>query len=108
MHGEDLRTIGDFTVREGEGASFVLNWSSSFRAPPPRLSGEELAAARKQVQSFWSGWAAAFKPADSWGDAVLRSLLTLKTLAHWETGGIVAAATTTGITRFHSGWYQGL
>ena len=94
MHGEDLRTIGDFTVREGEGASFVLNWSSSFRAPPPRLSGEELAAARKQVQSFWSGWAAAFKPADSWGDAVLRSLLTLKTLAHWETGGIVAAATT--------------
>jgi GH15 family glucan-1,4-alpha-glucosidase len=93
-HGEDLRTVGDFTVREGEEVSFVLNWSPSFRAAPPPLSGEELAEARKQVTSFWTGWAAAFKPADAWGDAVLRSLLTLKALAHWETGGIVAAATT--------------
>ena len=36
----------------------------------------------------------AFKLPEHWGDAVLRSLLTLKALAHWETGGIVAAATT--------------
>src|ERR1700691_6282076 len=92
--GEGLRTIGDFSVREGEAASFVLNWSPSFRAAPPPLSGEELAEARKQVHSFWTGWAAAFKPAEPWGDVVLRSLLTLKALAHWETGGIVAAATT--------------
>jgi GH15 family glucan-1,4-alpha-glucosidase len=62
--------------------------------PPPPLSGEELDRACKQVHSFWTGWAAAFKPADSWDDAVLRSLLTLKALAHWETGGIVAAPTT--------------
>ena len=61
--GEDLRTIGDFSVREGEEASFVLNWSPSFRAALPPLSGEELAEARKQVHSFWTGWAAAFKPA---------------------------------------------
>jgi len=93
-HGEDLRTVGDFTLREGEEASFVLNWSASFRAAPAPLSGEELEDARKQVHSFWTGWAAAFKPSDSWGEAVLRSLLTLKALAHWETGGIVAAATT--------------
>jgi GH15 family glucan-1,4-alpha-glucosidase len=93
-HGEDFRTIGDFTLREGEEASFVLNWSPSFRAALPPLSGEELTEARKQVHSFWTGWAAAFKPADWCGDAVLRSLLTLKALAHWETGGIVAAATT--------------
>jgi GH15 family glucan-1,4-alpha-glucosidase len=93
-HGEGLRTVGDFTVREGEEASFVLNWSPSFRAPPPPLSQQELAAARKQVNSFWTGWAAAFKPPERWGDAVLRSLLTLKALAHWETGGIVAAGTT--------------
>ncbi len=92
--GEDMRTVGDFTLREGEEASFVLNWSPSFRAAPPPLSGEALADANKQVHSFWTGWAAAFKPADHWGEAVLRSLLTLKALAHWETGGIVAAATT--------------
>jgi GH15 family glucan-1,4-alpha-glucosidase len=92
--GEDLRTVGDFVLHEGEEASFVLNWSPSFRPTPARLSGPELAEARKQVYSFWTGWAAAFKPAERWGDAVLRSLLTLKALAHWETGGIVAAATT--------------
>ena len=93
-HGEDLRTVGDFTMREGEEASFVLNWSPSFRAAPPRLSGEELAEGLKQVHSFWTGWRAAFELPERWGDAVLRSLLTLKALAHWETGGIVAAGTT--------------
>ena len=92
--GEDFRTVGDFTVREGEEASFVLNWSPSFRAAPRRSPASELTKRCKQVKSFWTGWAAAFKPADHWGDAVLRSLLTLKALAHWETGGIVAAATT--------------
>ena len=65
--GEDLRTVGDFTLREGQEASFVLNWSPSFRAAPPPLSGEELAEARKQVHSFWTGWAAAFKPAEQLG-----------------------------------------
>ncbi len=92
--GEDLRTVGDFTVREGEEASFALNWSASFRAAPPPLSGKELAKAHDDVHSFWTKWAEAFKSSDPWGDAVLRSLLTLKALAHWETGGIVAAPTT--------------
>jgi GH15 family glucan-1,4-alpha-glucosidase len=92
--GEGLSTVGDFTLGEGQEASFVLNWSPSFRAPPPPLSGAGLADAYKQVGSFWTGWAAAYKPAEAWGDAVLRSLLTLKALAHWETGGIVAAPTT--------------
>ncbi len=92
--GEGLSTVGDFTVRDGEEATFVLNWSPSYRTAPPPFSGEEVADARKQVDSFWSGWAAAFKPPERWGEAILRSLLTLKALAHWETGGIVAAGTT--------------
>jgi GH15 family glucan-1,4-alpha-glucosidase len=93
-HGEGLRTVGDFAVREGEEVSFVLNWSRSFRAALPPLTAAELADARKQVDSYWTGWAAAFNPPERWGGAVLRSLLTLKALAHWETGGIVAAGTT--------------
>jgi GH15 family glucan-1,4-alpha-glucosidase len=92
--GEDMRTVGDFTLRQGDEAIFVLNWSPSFRASAPPLSAEEIAEASAQVHSFWTGWAAAFKSTDPWGEAVLRSLLTLKALAHWETGGIVAAATT--------------
>jgi hypothetical protein len=77
----NTRTVGDFALGEGEEASFVLNWSPSFRAAPPPLSGQELTQACKQVHSFWTGWAAAFRPADRLGDAVLRSLLTLKALA---------------------------
>ena len=92
--GEDMRTVGEFTIREGDETSFVLNWSPSFRAALPPLSGEALAKAREQVHSFWTGWAETFKSLDVWSDAVLRSLLTLKALAHWETGGIVAAPTT--------------
>ena len=93
--GEDLRTVGDFSVQRGRRSKLRSQLVAfiSFSAPPP-FSGEETAEARKQVHSFWTGWAAAFKPADHWADAVLRSLLTLKALAHWETGGIVAAATT--------------
>ena len=40
--GEGLSTVGDFTVREGEEASFVLNWSPSYRAAPPPFSGRKL------------------------------------------------------------------
>ncbi len=89
--GEDFRTLAEFTVAAGREASFVLSWSPSFRAPPERLGAAD---ALRQVESFWSGWAAAFQPPERYADAVLRSLLTLKALAHWETGGIVAAGTT--------------
>ena len=39
--GEDLRTVADFTIASGEEASFVLTWSSSFRAAPAKLGGED-------------------------------------------------------------------
>ena len=89
--GEGYRTLSEFTVAAGEEVSFVLTWSLSYRAPPARLDPMQTL---KQVEAFWSDWAATFERAQPWSDAVLRSLLTLKALAHWETGGIVAAGTT--------------
>jgi len=91
LRGEGFVTKGEFEVRSGQEASFVLSWTPSFRAAPARLAGAE---ALKQAESFWAGWSAIFRPTAEWSDAVLRSLLTLKALAHWETGGIVAAGTT--------------
>jgi len=91
VRGEDLRTIGEFTMRAGQELSLVLNWSPSYRAPPQPL---QAGTALKEVESFWSGWVQQFTPPEHWADAVLRSLLTLKALAHWETGGIIAAGTT--------------
>ena len=91
LRGEGWRTVGEFEIGEGQEISFALSWTPSFRPPPAPLNVTETL---KQVESFWSGWTAAFKPPEEWSDAVLRSLLTLKSLAHWETGGIVAAGTT--------------
>ena len=91
MRGEDLRTVGLFEVRAGEEVGFTLSWTPSFRPAPPPISARE---ALEEVESFWQDWSAPFKPPEEWADAVLRSLLTLKCLAHWETGGIVAAGTT--------------
>jgi GH15 family glucan-1,4-alpha-glucosidase len=90
--GEDFRTLSEFSVGAGEEVSFVLNWSPSFRSPPPPL--QAAAETLKQVESSWTGWAAAYHPSDQADEAVLRSILTLKALSHWETGGIVAAGTT--------------
>jgi GH15 family glucan-1,4-alpha-glucosidase len=91
LRGEDMRTVGEFSVSAGQDVSFSLSWSPSFRAPPAALRAAD---ALVQVETFWSAWTAGFKSEAEWSDAVLRSLLTLKGLAHWETGGIVAAATT--------------
>ncbi|MGA8401155.1 MAG: glycoside hydrolase family 15 protein [Stellaceae bacterium] len=91
LRGEGMKTIGEFEVEAGQEVGFVLTWTSSYKADPEPVSATK---ALKQAESFWSDWAAAFKPAGEWSDAVLRSLLTLKALSHWETGGIVAAATT--------------
>jgi len=91
LHGQDMRTVGEFEVAAGQEVGFVLTWTPSYKAEPEPMSA---AKALKEVESFWSDWAAAFKPAGEWSDAVLRSLLTLKALSHWETGGIVAAGTT--------------
>ena len=91
LRGEDMRTVGRFEVSEGEEVSFVLTWTPSFR---PRLAALDPHAALRETVEFWRGWRARFQPQGEWDGVVLRSLLTLKALAHFETGGIVAAPTT--------------
>lgn len=88
LHGENLRTVGAFEIRAGEEVSFTLSWAPSFRPPP---ASPRVGVALARVERFWSDWVAAFKPTDHWADAVLRSVLTLKALTHWQIGGIVAA-----------------
>ena len=91
LRGEDLRTVGNFDVEAGDEIAFTLRWSRSYDpAPAPRSASEALA----QAESFWSKWSGRHKSGPEWSDAVKRSLLTLKALSHRETGGIVAAGTT--------------
>jgi GH15 family glucan-1,4-alpha-glucosidase len=91
VRGQDFRTVGKFKVEAGDQLGFMLTWSPSYRpAPKIRSINEALATA----ESFWDGWSKRCKPRPEWSEAVMRSLLTLKSLSHRETGGIVAAGTT--------------
>jgi GH15 family glucan-1,4-alpha-glucosidase len=91
LHGDDLRTVGEFSVAAGETVSFVLSHGPSHR-PRPNAMDPQLALA--QTETFWRDWSARCPPVGPWREAVKRSLLTLKALTYEPTGGIVAAPTT--------------
>jgi len=91
LEGRDMKTVGAFTVGEGDEFAFSMKWTPSFRPVPDFISAQQALA---NVEAFWTAWTSAFKPLPEWSAPVLRSLLTLKGLAHPDTGGIVAAATT--------------
>lgn len=91
LRGEDLRTCGEFVVTVGEEVSFSLSWAPSYRSAPTALRPADALALE---ESQWLDWTARIKGGGEWAEAVVRSLLTLKSLTHWETGGIVAAGTT--------------
>lgn len=91
FENENMLSCAAFTVEKGEVQDFALGWSNSFRDTPPVIDVE---ATLKNVAARWEGWSDRFEGAGKWSDIVLRSLITLKALTHFETGGIVAAATT--------------
>ena len=91
LRGENMHTVGCFTVSEGQEVSFVLTWSPSFRPMPAKLDPRKTL---DEVEAQWLAWSEKFERKGDWDEAMLRSLLTLKALAHFETGGIVAAPTT--------------
>ncbi len=91
FQSDHLQGRASFTVNEGQAYDFVLGWSFSYRNVPPPLN---LKAELDQTEGRWKNWAKRFPGAGSYGEAVMRSLITLKALAHFETGGIVAAVTT--------------
>ncbi len=91
IEDRDLRSMAWWEVAEGEKFSFSLTWSKSFLDVTPRLDVPGLIAHETQA---WATWSGQFAGDGKWSGAVLRSLITLKALTHFETGGIVAAATT--------------
>jgi GH15 family glucan-1,4-alpha-glucosidase len=89
--GEDLSTVAEFTVSEGEQVPFVLTWYPSNEPLPPEI---EPGRALVETQAWWRQWADACTYEGPWRDEVLRSLIVLKALTYEPTGGIVAAPTT--------------
>ena len=89
--GRDMKSVAEFEVAEGEEVGFVLTWSPSWYPIPDRA---DAAATVKRVTEGWRKWSSRQKVTGPYSGTVLRSLITLKALTHRETGGIVAAATT--------------
>jgi GH15 family glucan-1,4-alpha-glucosidase len=89
--GENLTTVADFVVAEGDRFPFVLTWFPSHEKPPRAIHPEH---ALRQTEEYWTRWAKRCQVEGPWREAVMRSLVTLKGLTYAPTGAIVAAATT--------------
>ena len=90
--GEDLTTVADFEVGEGETIPFVLTYGPS-HLPVPEADRSGAGACGIPRSSGPNGAAIAPIEGDH-RDLVMRSLITLKALTYAPTGGIVAAPTT--------------
>ena len=90
FHGEDLSTVAEFSLKEGDESCFVLTYGASNEDQPPPVNIDE---EFEHTEKFWTEWSAKSKYNGPYGEAVLRSLITLKALTYGPTGGIVAAPT---------------
>ncbi len=91
LHGEDFSTTAEFTVAPEDRFPFVLSYGPSHRPPPDAIDAE---AALCDTLAFCALWSKHCTCHGRWRKVVMRSLLTLKALTYAETGGIVAAPTT--------------
>ena len=87
----DGRHAETFEVEAGDQLDFVLTWVPSYRPVPDPLDiGSRLRHTLEEQQA----WADACQYDGPWRSEVVRSLITLRGLTHVDTGGIVAAPTT--------------
>ncbi len=89
--GENMTTVAEFTVAQGQRESFSLNYRPSHLATEPSIdAADEL----EKTSAAWRHWSSRSTYEGRWREPVLRSLLTLKALTYKPTGGMVAAPTT--------------
>lgn len=91
IRGEDRSTVAEFGVGQGERVPFMLTWHPSHISAPDPLDAAE---ALSTTERWWENWISRCRFEGEHREAVIRSLLTLKTLTYGPTGGILAAPTT--------------
>ncbi len=91
VHGENLKTVADFTLCRGERAWFTLTYGASYEPDPAPI---DFRRALRDSLRIWRRWSGRLNYKGKYREAVERSLLTLKALSFRPSGGIVAAPTT--------------
>lgn len=91
LRAADHAHRSDFTVSEGETVDMSLTWYPAHRQPPPAPNVDK---GLRKTKKWWRDWGAACIPSPVYEKEVHRSLLVLRALTHEDTGGVVAAATT--------------
>lgn len=91
VHRRRDRIVAEFTAKRGETLTFTLQYGVAHQPEPEPL---DAAAAIAATDRYWREWISPFRAPTDWPDAVKRSLITLQALTEAETGGIIAAPTT--------------
>jgi GH15 family glucan-1,4-alpha-glucosidase len=90
MHGEDMTTASDFTLKQGHQVCFVLTYAPSIEEVPKPIPVE---AALEDTRKYWCDWSDRSTYKGDFTEAVQSSLMTLKAMTYRPTGGMVAAVT---------------
>jgi len=90
MTRADDSVTARFTVKTGDRVAFTLQHDGSTKAVPEPLDAERMLGETKQ---WWLDWISSFDKPSDWPAFLKRSLITLKALTYFPTGGIVAAGT---------------
>ncbi|MEO6942053.1 MAG: glycoside hydrolase family 15 protein [Terrimesophilobacter sp.] len=84
--------VSDFTVGAGDTVGISMTWYPSHRTVPRPY---DIRRAIRKTDRWWNTWLSASNVAEGpYREEIIRSLLILRALTHEDTGGIVAAATT--------------
>jgi GH15 family glucan-1,4-alpha-glucosidase len=97
------KTVGDnhlgegvtasFTLKEGQGVSFILRDLLSEDIKTTTITSQLLAMLQKETETYWFNWISKSLYKGRWREIVSRSLLILKLLTYEPTGAVVAAPT---------------
>lgn len=87
----DHHHADEFDVCAGDELTFATTWAPSWAPLPEVLESPEVTRRDREEQQEWADRCLPDLPHR---DLVMRSLVTLRALTHAETGGIVAAPTT--------------
>ena len=90
LHGEDMTTVSDFVLGAGDQVCFTLTYAGSTEDLPAVVPVED---ALRDTREYWCAWSDRSTYVGKYGEAVQRSLMTLKAMTYRPTGGVVAAVT---------------